>query len=87
MTMGEKIYLKGERFGIYGSGTVIRAVRDDGEVKKGEYYTIDEVVQTEMGSCARNLEIVLREVNGTYTKKTFRVTQECLRRTREQTNK
>ncbi len=77
-----RIYLKGEYYhGLYGAGTIVYARRDDElAVVKGEYYTIKEIIVTELGSCARNQGIVLEEVEGVYFKNTFRVDEECHRR-------
>ena len=76
-----KIYLRGECCGIYGAGMIVYARRNDEPgVIKGNYYTIEDVVVTELGACARNQGIVLEGVDGVYYKNTFKVNQECLQR-------
>jgi len=75
------IYLEGRYHGIYYNGAVIQAKRDEGpEVKKGEFYTVAGIVESEIGSCAKNLAIQLEGTHGIYSKKTFRVNEECMKR-------
>ncbi len=67
---GLKVYLRGS--GLRKAGDGILAIRDESpEVKKGEHYTIEEIVDGE-GMCGRNLLIKLKGVEGLYTRKTFR---------------
>ncbi|MFC1728131.1 hypothetical protein ACFLZ7_01540 [Nanoarchaeota archaeon] len=74
-----KVYLKGECFGLYGRGDVVLAVRDETpKVVKDSYYTIKKVVETEKGACARNLAVILQEVEGAYSRRTFRADKTCL---------
>lgn len=72
-------YLKGACHGLYGPGTVVYARRSDGAVVKGEFYTIESVMN-DNGSCGKTLELALREVEGSYSRNTFRVNEECLSR-------
>lgn len=75
------IYLEGEYYGIYGSGAVIFAKRNTlPELEKGNYYTIKEVLDNGCGACVRNRGIILEEINGIYSKKDFKVNEECHRR-------
>lgn len=73
------IYLQGEYHGVYDSGSKVLARRNEPPfVEEGKHYTIDEIVQTEFGCCAKNLMIKLQEVKGLYTRKTFKVDSSCL---------
>ena len=77
-----KVYLNGERHGIYWQGDVILARRDeDPFVRKGYYYTISEVLDGEFDACNRPHLLRLEEVEGIYGRRTFRVDDECIRRT------
>ncbi len=73
-----QVYLKGDFCGLYGTGAVVYARRNDGDLVKGNYYTIKEVVDTGLGMCGKNLGIVVDEVPGVYTRNDFRVTESCI---------
>jgi hypothetical protein len=73
-----KIYISGLHYGLYGSGAVVLARRDDSPgVERGKFYTIAEVVDTGMGKCGKNLLIRLVGVPGEYVRNTFSVNEEC----------
>jgi len=68
-------------------GTIVFAKRnEDPEVRKDNYYTIEGIVESEMGACAKHLRVVLAGCEGDYSRKTFRVNDECIKRMDEDSN-
>lgn len=76
--MNEMVYLEGKYHGLYGRGAVIFARRDQSPgVEKNRYHTIEEVVATDIGSCGKNLMVKLEGIQGLYSRKTFKVNEDC----------
>ena len=78
-----KVYLRGEMHGLYGPGDVVLARRSEEPlVENGNFYTIKEVQDGEFDACSRPHLLVLEEVEGIYSRRTFKVNGECRRRAR-----
>ena len=80
--MQRNIYIQhGQYNGRYGAGAIVFARRDEKpDVHKGEYYTIDEIIEDPPGGCPVSLRIILQGCQSNYSRKTFEVTEECRKR-------
>jgi hypothetical protein len=77
------VYLGGRYSGVYRSGTVIRAKKDEECIVKGRYYVLEAIV-ADLGMCARHRHLVVStlddlRVDGIHKRNSFEVDEECLR--------
>lgn len=78
--MKREISLRGSHHGIWDVNTVVFARRDSPPaVRAGQYYRIRQIVETETGRCAKHLMIGLFDVDGLYSRNSFKVNEECIR--------
>ena len=81
-----KIYLRGRPLhGLFGAETKVLARRDKKpKLKKGNYYTIKDVVRTyPLRPNCKNLEIELYEIPGRYPGNAFFVDRKCFKEMQE----
>ena len=75
---GPWVYIRGPAHGLVGPGAVIIGARDIGDVVKDNYYTVDEIVQTDLGNCSIHSRLKVEGSEHIYHKNDFRLDYCCL---------